>query len=251
MIIKCRCGTPLQVDEDMVGEEIQCPRCHMTMVAPPQLTSAEPNELVTEAPQPTPASTSQAAGRPPGQMSLPAQPGPAATSQPAPGTISANAMASMNLGINSFIVPFVLAIPSILFGLLALRDCRKYRMQGKGMAVTGMILSVVSTLTMGYVIYLAYPWIKQLGDLTKGMKEGGDITKMLGKGMGDMDGAGQLNNPEMKANLILGVGASKFGELADMQTTNRLREIKDMDRLNRIEKALPTAKSWKELLATP
>jgi hypothetical protein len=117
-------------------------------------------------------------------MSLATQPAPAATSQPAPGTISANAMASMNLGINSFIVPFVLAIPSILFGLLALRDCRKYRMQGKGVALTGMILSVISTLSMGYVIYLAYPLIKGAMEMRQDIQQGKDPMEILGKKFG-------------------------------------------------------------------
>jgi hypothetical protein len=181
LIITCRCGTPLQVDDDMFGEEIQCPRCHVTMVAPAQPAPAAPGEFV---PQQTPSSTSVAAGRPPGQMSLATQPAPAATSQPAPGTISANAMASMNLGINSFIVPFVLAIPSILFGLLALRDCRKYRMQGKGVALTGMILSVISTLSMGYVIYLAYPLIKGAMEMRQDIQQGKDPMEILGKKFG-------------------------------------------------------------------
>jgi len=256
LIINCRCGTPLEVDEDMLGEEIQCPRCQTTMVAPARLLPAQPapaqpsqrSEFTADAPQPRqlpfPAQ--------PSQLPFSPQPGPAGVPQVVPGTItSAKAMACLNLGVNSFTVPFILAIPSFLFGLAALRECRKYRMQGQSMALTGMTLSVVSTVCLSIVFYLAYPWIKQVMDLGKGLKDGGDITKLLGKGAAGIDGSDQLKDPKTKADSILGHGVMKFGDFPDTRTTNQLREIKDMARLNRIENALRTANSWKELLATP
>lgn len=252
MIITCRCGIPLELDDDMVGEEIQCPRCHMTMVvptmvAPPQPAPAQPSKPSGFA-APPPSQPSYPP--PPHHLPYPPHPGPVNT-QAGPGPVSSKAMACLNLGISSFTVPFVLVIPSFLFGILALRECRKYRLQGKGVALAGMTLSFISTLCLGGVIYLAYPWIKQALDLSKGLKEGGDITKLLNKGAGGLGTSGQLNDPQTKANLILGLGVQKFGDFPDAQTASRLREIRDMERLTRIENALRTANSWQELLNTP
>ncbi len=251
MIITCRCGTPLELDDDMLGEEIQCPRCQMTMVVPATSTpapvaTAPPSQHTEFTTAPRPSSPF-----PPPSQPFPSypQPGPVNAPQTGLGPPSSKAMACLNLGISSFTVPFVLVIPSFLFGILALRECRKYRMQGKGVAVMGMTLSAVSTLCLGAVLYFAYPWIKQAIDMSKGLKEGGDITKLLNKGAGGLD-SGQLNDPQMKADFLCAQGMLKFGD-PGVQITNRLREIRDIERLNRIEKALPTAKSWQELLATP
>ena len=210
------------------------------MVAPAQTASAQPSKRSeVAAPQP----------RQPPQPSLPPQPEPLSTPQ-TPGPASANAVACLNMGINSFIVPFVLAIPSILFGLLALRDCRKYRMQGKGMALMGMTLAVFSSICLGIILYMLFPTLKQAYQMVNGAKDG-DITKFLGKGAAGMDGSDQLKDPKKKVDYILGQGIMIFGEPPDPPTTNRLQEIKDMDRLNRIANALRTAKTWKELVATP
>jgi hypothetical protein len=176
LIIKCRCGTPLELDDDMLGEEIQCPRCRMIMVVP-----APPSPAQTAPVQPNQWNESPPAPRPPIQPSYPPQASPA-SAQAVPGTItSAKAMACLNLGINSFTVPFVLVIPSILFGLAALRECRRYGMQGKSMALTGMSLSVFSSLCLGILIYMAYPMIKQTLELRKGLDM--DKIKELQKGL--------------------------------------------------------------------
>ena len=200
MIINCRCGTPLEVDEDMFGEEIQCPRCRTTMVAPTHPDQPGQRSEFTPAPQPS----SQQLFPPPSWPASTPQPGPANTSQAAPGTTSANAIACLNMGINSFIVPFVLAIPSILFGLMALRDCRKYRMQGKSMAVMGITLSVFSTLCLSIILYMLFPTIKQAYQLVKGLgKDGGLAGDLLGKGgAGGIDILGQLTDPKVKAESL-------------------------------------------------
>jgi hypothetical protein len=61
---------------------------------------------------------------------------------------SGKAITSLVLGIASFCLPVLLGIPAIILGFLGLSDVRREpeRVGGKGLALTGMILGVLSTV---------------------------------------------------------------------------------------------------------
>ncbi|HKW88111.1 MAG TPA: DUF4190 domain-containing protein [Candidatus Acidoferrales bacterium] len=81
---------------------------------------------------------------------------------PASGTVvqpqtSGKAVASMVLGICVFILGFLTGIPAIVFGHLAKSDIRKSggRLQGDGMALTGLILGYLSVVFIPFILIIA------------------------------------------------------------------------------------------------
>jgi hypothetical protein len=63
---------------------------------------------------------------------------------------SGKAIWSLVLGILSFCIPILPAIPGIILGILGIVDVNKYqgRLKGKGLAITGLVLSVLSIVVM-------------------------------------------------------------------------------------------------------
>src|SRR5262249_55506060 len=127
-----------------------------------------------------------------------------------------------------------LAIPCFLFGLGALRECRKYGMQGKSMALTGMTLSVFSSICLGVLIYMAYPMVKQALEMRKGLDL--DKLKDLQKGFDpekglDLDKLKELQKRlsiRGKNNFLIRFGRSPKSSVAET---------------NAIPKALPRCSS--------
>ena len=72
------------------------------------------------------------------------------------------AITSLVLGILSylinilylFIVPIIVPILSIVFGILALRDIKKDNKKGKGLAITGIVISVIVLLILLAIVIL-------------------------------------------------------------------------------------------------
>lgn len=69
---------------------------------------------------------------------------------------SGKAIAALVLGILSFCVPFLLAIPAIILGILGLKEINasQGRVQGQGIAIAGMVTSIVGSL---FIMVLAVP----------------------------------------------------------------------------------------------
>lgn len=70
---------------------------------------------------------------------------------------SGKAIASLVLGICIFILGFLTGIPAIIFGHLAKSDIRKSggRLQGDGMALTGLILGYLSVVFIPFILIIA------------------------------------------------------------------------------------------------
>jgi hypothetical protein len=70
--------------------------------------------------------------------------------RPQPARTSGKAIAALVCGILSFILPIIMTIPAVILGILAQGDINrsKGQLSGAGMAITGIILSVVGPLLL-------------------------------------------------------------------------------------------------------
>ena len=73
-----------------------------------------------------------------------------------PAKSSGKAMASLVLGIFSFCLPGLAALPALILGFLALGDIKraKGRLAGRGLAITGIILSIAGTVVSAVAILI-------------------------------------------------------------------------------------------------
>jgi hypothetical protein len=76
---------------------------------------------------------------------------PPATDAPPPESKSGKARISFALGLWSFFVSILTGVPAIILGLLSLREIRQSggRLQGKKLAVAGIILGLLGSLASG------------------------------------------------------------------------------------------------------
>jgi hypothetical protein len=151
---ECPCGQRLQAKEEHVGLQVACPLCGKLLTVPGDPQAVHPAATPPSPAAPAPAPSEYAAGRPP----LGPVPGPArARRARGPATaLSTKALVSLILGILTFVLPVLLAIPAILLAILAIRDINGSggRLTGKGLAVAGLVVGVVGNLSL-----LPYFWI--------------------------------------------------------------------------------------------
>ena len=90
-----------------------------------------------------------------GPSSQPPQPPAVAGGVPVPGPTSGRAITSLVLGLLSF--SFIAAIPAVVFGHLALSEIKKSagRIQGKGMAVAGLVLGYLGIAMLPLILIIA------------------------------------------------------------------------------------------------
>jgi hypothetical protein len=150
----CPCGQRLQAKEEHVGLQVACPVCEKLLTVPGDPQAVHPAAMPPAAPAPAP--SEYMAGRPlpaPGPLSARArrERGPATS-------LSIKALVSLILGVLTFVLPVVLAIPAILLAVLALREINSSggRLTGKGLAIAGIVVGVVGNLSL-----LPYLWIFQ------------------------------------------------------------------------------------------
>jgi hypothetical protein len=76
--------------------------------------------------------------------------------QPTSPKTSGKAVWSLVLGILSFCIPILPAIPGVILGILGLVDINKNerRLKGKGLAITGLVLSVLSIVMVPFYLIL-------------------------------------------------------------------------------------------------
>jgi len=74
-----------------------------------------------------------------------------AADAPCPESRSRKAKISFMLGLSSFLVSILTGVPAIIQGLLSLREIRQSggRLQGKQLAVSGILLGFLGSLTSG------------------------------------------------------------------------------------------------------
>jgi Protein of unknown function (DUF1559)/Domain of unknown function (DUF4190) len=118
IVVECDCGQKFQARDEDAGRLARCPACQREVVIP------KPGGLAdTEF---------------------------AAFDEVGPVQTSGKAIASLVLGLLSFVTCFITGIPALIFGILGLNDINnpKNRLSGKGMAVTGMVLGSVTSVLM-------------------------------------------------------------------------------------------------------
>jgi prepilin-type processing-associated H-X9-DG protein len=112
ILVTCKCGQQFQTRDENAGRRARCPECGNELVIP------KPGEIPDDF-----------AGLEPVTMT-------------AASVTSGKAIASLVLGLCSFLCTIFTGLPAIIFGLLSLSDINKGRgrIGGTGMAVTGIIL---------------------------------------------------------------------------------------------------------------
>jgi len=119
--VTCKCGKQFQTKDENAGRRARCPECGADLIIPNLGNGGVAD--VTDNPYMAPAA------------------GPGAASMVAPRT-SGKAIASLVLGICSFLCNIFTGIPAIVLGALGLGDIKRSggAIQGKGMAITGIVL---------------------------------------------------------------------------------------------------------------
>jgi hypothetical protein len=134
ILVTCACGKQFQTGDEYAGRRARCPDCGRELIIPsPGPTSDVPLE-------PKQATDDEFAS-----------PGPYATKT------SGKAITSLVLGLLSFICTIFTGIPAIIFGVLGLGDINrsKGRVQGKGLAITGIVLGGISSTVVPILILVA------------------------------------------------------------------------------------------------
>jgi len=122
IVVQCECGKELKTGDENAGRRARCPTCG--------------RELILPQPKPLPE----------GELAPFVDYGPPET--------SGKAVASLVLGICSFVVCCVAGVPAIIFGILGLGDINNptKHVSGKGMAISGIVLgSITSVLSLLWV----------------------------------------------------------------------------------------------------
>jgi hypothetical protein len=133
---QCTCGKLLQARAEYAGLEIACPGCGARMAVPGAPHAIQPTAPLRPAPAVT-SSWEEGEGRRPRQR------------QPRT-EMSGKAIVSLVCGGLTLVLPVILAIPAILFAVLALADIKREqgRRTGKGLALAGLILGLVGNVTI-------------------------------------------------------------------------------------------------------
>lgn len=146
LVFRCNeCGAQLKLKDEMAGKKVRCASCNAVVTAPAEAGDAT---AVTASPKGQGRSAaitdepSRGRSRPDAAEDENDRPrGKPAT--------SGKAIAALLLSIaNCLCLPFILTLPSLILGVLALMDIsrQKGRLTGKGMAITGIALTVAGNL---------------------------------------------------------------------------------------------------------
>ena len=134
ILVTCACGKQFQTGDEYAGRRARCPDCGRELIIPsPGPTSDVPLE-------PKQATDDEFAS-----------PGPYETKT------SGKAITSLVLGLLSFLCTIFTGIPAIIFGVLGLGDINrsKGQVQGKGLAITGIVLGGISCTIVPILILIA------------------------------------------------------------------------------------------------
>lgn len=155
--VRCSCGTLLQARDEHAGRATRCPKCNQVLTLPGVEESVRP---APPAPRPRREGVEEyAEGRrdPDEGYRARRRPHPAEDDEReydrprrrGPES-SGKAMLGMILGIGTFLVPVLLAIPAVILSVLGLREVNRSggRLTGKGMAVAGLITGVLGNVTL-------------------------------------------------------------------------------------------------------
>ena len=141
----CPCGKVLHAKEEYAGETTRCPRCDRELVIPGeqgvQAEAPPPREAPPEALRPGRARRDDRSWE----------------DRPRPPAVSGMAVTSTILGVLSlFLCSVFTGIPAIIFGALGLHAIGRSngRLQGKGLAITGLVTGILSLLLLPLTLLL-------------------------------------------------------------------------------------------------
>ena len=155
ILVTCECGKQFQTGDECTGRRARCPNCGREMIIP----GADP----------TPYSNPYAVPK----ASLSGNPDFATAGYVEPRT-SGKAIASLILGLTSFLCVLFTGIPAIIFGALGLGDIKgsQGRVMGKGMAITGIVLGSISCTigTLAVLLALLLPAVQAAREAARRMQ---------------------------------------------------------------------------------
>ena len=144
--LNCTCGAALNYPTTQAGKKICCPRCQAIVETPAAALPTSEKIMTAEALPAAPNGPQAIQAGQPGRATPPRSydsdrdrdwPG-----RLEPTRASGKAIWSLILSFPTLFFSILTAIPSIVFGILAIRDCnRNPRLGGSGLAVAGMVIS--------------------------------------------------------------------------------------------------------------
>ncbi len=144
---ECECGKQLQTRDENAGKLVLCPACQRQLTVP----QSEPTAIPSEEPVELPAEESRVQRQRPALRDEPEEEAEDRPRRREPAGNSGKAIVSLVLGIVSFCgCSCLTGLPSILFGILSLRDIGRAAgaMTGKPMAIIGIVLGTLGTLCL-------------------------------------------------------------------------------------------------------
>ena len=171
----CSCGRHLQAREEDIGRKAQCPSCGAVTLVPDEASSATVPEDGVRAERPV-------RPRREAREDSGDRPRRRRDRDLAPASTSGMAIAAMWLGISALFL-LITAIPGAILGMLALRDIGKSdgELGGKGMAVTGLVLSVLSfvfILPIAVMAGLLFPAVSRVQTAKERMQDANNLRQM-------------------------------------------------------------------------
>jgi len=130
IFVRCECGKEFQTRDENAGRRARCPGCQRELIVPQPKLPPEGEFAYLEEFR-------------------------------APRT-SGKAIASLVLGICSFVTCVLTAIPAIILGILGLTDINdpKKNVRGQGMAIAGIVLGGINLLSIPVLIALLLPAVQ-------------------------------------------------------------------------------------------
>lgn len=180
---KCTCGAELQYPEEHAGKKLRCPRCQAIVDTPAHAPAAPPVEqIMTAELLPTGPANAEAiqAGQAPSPQGRLAFDDRSPWDRPQPTKTSGKAVWSLILGIMTSCLSFFTAIPSIILGILAIKDTnRDPRLGGSGMAVAGIVVSCVMLMVNFFFIALLIPAIQKVREAAARAEDQNNLKQLI------------------------------------------------------------------------
>jgi hypothetical protein len=143
----CNCGKQLRAQDEFAGQMTACPACG-TELQIPKVEAIQPGAP----PMVLPVQRPPEAGPP--RRRRPRLDDEERTEGDAPALTSGKAATGFVLGLLSFFVPVLLGLPAIVLGALGLGDIGRSpgRLSGRGLAITAIVLGIVSSVVSPVVM---------------------------------------------------------------------------------------------------
>jgi len=125
IVVRCECGNQFQTRDENAGRRGRCPVCQRELIVPAAQVASE--AVLTEFHDPRPTET------------------------------SGKAIASLILGLCSFVFCLLTGVPAVILGIMGLSDINnpKKRLTGSGMAITGISLGSITSFLFVPAILIA------------------------------------------------------------------------------------------------